>query len=188
MPTAPTIASIIGGLQVQEALKLLHGLPVSAGEALVWNGVANNFYKTAFQRRDGCLSHETYPEPVELSLSAAEATADDLFAATASHFGGSRALSLSLDRDLVVSLDCECGHSRRVMRPQQLVGSADAKCPRCDYSARPRMEHSIDAGTPLAKESLATLGIPSYDIVRVANSRDEHVFLLVDDRKTSQMP
>src|SRR5205823_4042886 len=65
VPTAPTIASMIGGLQVQEALKLLHGLPVSAGEALVWNGVANNFYKTAFQRRDGCLSHETYPEPAE---------------------------------------------------------------------------------------------------------------------------
>src|SRR5205085_7325237 len=43
VPTAPTIASMIGGLQVQEALKLLHGLPVSAGEALVWNGVANHF-------------------------------------------------------------------------------------------------------------------------------------------------
>ena len=30
--TAATIASMIGGLQVQEALKLLHGLPVSAGD------------------------------------------------------------------------------------------------------------------------------------------------------------
>src|SRR4030095_15143012 len=58
VPTAPTIASMIGGLQVQEALKLLHGLPVSAGEAMVWNGVANNFYKTAFQRRENCLSHD----------------------------------------------------------------------------------------------------------------------------------
>ena len=28
VPTAPTIASMIGGLQVQETLKLLHGLPV----------------------------------------------------------------------------------------------------------------------------------------------------------------
>ena len=56
--------------QVQEALKLLHGLPVSAGEGLIWNGEANHFYKTAFQRREDCLSHETYPEPIELPLSA----------------------------------------------------------------------------------------------------------------------
>ena len=33
VPTAPTIASIVGGLQVQEALKLLHGLPSAEGTA-----------------------------------------------------------------------------------------------------------------------------------------------------------
>ena len=183
VPTAPTIASMIGGLQVQEALKLLHGLPVSGGEALVWNGVANNFYKTAYQRREDCLSHDTYPEPVELQLSAAESTADDLFAVAAKHFGGKGELTLSLDRDLVVALDCACGHSRPVMRPQQLVGAADAKCPKCDHDARPRLEHSIDAGTPLAKETLASLGIPPYDIVRVADDQGEEMFLLVGDRE-----
>src|SRR4051794_528520 len=98
VPTAPTIASMIGGLQVQEALKLLHGLPVSSGEALVFNGVANNFYKTKFQRRDDCLSHETYAEPIELPLSAAAATADELFRAAAEHFPLTVPLNLSLDR------------------------------------------------------------------------------------------
>jgi molybdopterin-synthase adenylyltransferase len=182
VPTAPTIASLIGALQVQEALKLLHGLPVDAGQALVWNGQANNFYKTAYQRREDCLSHDTYPEPIELPLSAAENTADDLFAAAASHFGGKRELTLSLDRDLVVSLDCACGNSRRVMQPQQLVGASDAKCPQCDQTAKPRLEHSIDASTPLAKERLAALGIPPYDIVRVADDQSEQVFLLAGDR------
>jgi adenylyltransferase/sulfurtransferase len=182
VPTAPTIASMIGGLQVQEALKLLHGLPVSAGEALVWNGVANNFYKTAYQRRENCLSHDTYPEPIELPLAAAQSTADDLFAAATSHFDGNRDLTLSLDRDLVVSLDCACGHSRSVMKPQQLVGAADAKCPKCDHDARPRLEHSINAATTLAKEKLSALGVPPYDIVRVADEQCENVFLLAADQ------
>jgi adenylyltransferase/sulfurtransferase len=182
VPTAPTIASMIGGLQVQEALKLLHGLPVSAGEALVWNGVANNFYKTAYQRRENCLSHDTYPEPIELPLSSAESTPDDLFVAAATHFGGKRELTLSLDRDLVVSLDCACGHSRPVMKPQQLVGAADAKCPKCDHDARPRLEHSINAGSMLAKERLSALGVPPYDIVRVADDQCENVFLLAADQ------
>ena len=39
VPTAPTIASMMAALQVQEALKLLHGMPVAAGSALVFTMV-----------------------------------------------------------------------------------------------------------------------------------------------------
>ena len=68
VPTAPTIASMMAALEVQEALKLLHGMPVAAGSALVYNGVANQFYSTKLPFRDDCLSHETYPAAVELPL------------------------------------------------------------------------------------------------------------------------
>src|SRR5687768_6355711 len=163
VPTAPTIASMIGGLQVQEALKLIHGLPVDEGQALVWNGQANNFYKTAYQRKDDCLSHDTYDEPIELPLTASS-TAGDLLAAAAATFAGKKELTLHLDRDLVVSLDCACGNKRRVMQPQQLVGAGEAKCPACGQTAKPMLEHSIDSGDALAKEKLSTLGIPPYDI------------------------
>jgi hypothetical protein len=72
------------------------------------------------------------------------------------------------------------------MRPQQLVGAADAKCPKCDHDARPRLEHSIDAGTSLANEKLASLGVPPYDIVRVADDQGEEMFLLAGDRNVGQ--
>src|SRR5258706_12978983 len=113
---------MIGGLQTQEALKLIHGMPVDSGEALVFNGNANNFYKTKFQHREDCLSHETYPQPVELELSNA-ATARELFAAVKEHFPSDSAapaeLFLHLDRDLVVSVHCsECDLDRPIMRPQ----------------------------------------------------------------------
>jgi molybdopterin/thiamine biosynthesis adenylyltransferase len=191
VPTAPTIASMIGGLQVQEALKLIHGLPVDEGQALVWNGQANNFYKTAYQRKEDCLSHDTYDEPIELPLTAAEASADDLFAAAAPHLGmearsvseGAPHLTLHLDRDLVVSLDCACGSKKSILKPQQLVGAGEAVCEQCGQVAKPDLEHSIDAGTPLAKEKLLTLGIPPYDIVRVASDIEEKVFLLAGDRE-----
>ena len=70
------------------------------------------------------------------------------------------------------------------MQPQQLVGASDAKCPACGQTAKPRLEHSIDAGTPLAKEKLSALGIPPYDIVRVATIRRRQVFLLAGDRES----
>jgi molybdopterin-synthase adenylyltransferase len=60
VPTAPTIASVIGGLQAQEALKMLHGIETMPGEALVFNGTANQLYRTRFPFREDCLSHETW--------------------------------------------------------------------------------------------------------------------------------
>jgi adenylyltransferase/sulfurtransferase len=182
VPTAPTIASMIGGLQTQEALKLIHGMPVASGQALVFNGIANTFYNTAFQRREDCLSHDTYEEPIELPLSAKENTAADLFRAAQPHLGEGP-MQLALDRDLVVALECiECGANRPVMKPQQLVGMADSKCPQCCQQCRPQLEHTITSDSPLAQEKLAALGIPPYDIVRVESDGREQVFLLAGDR------
>jgi adenylyltransferase/sulfurtransferase len=183
VPTSPTIASIIGGLQVQEALKILHGLPVESGTAMIFNGVTNQFYKTAFQRKDDCLSHETYPEPIEISLSAAKASAEQLFAAAKNEFDGVRELTLLLDRDLVVSLECACSALRSVMKVQQHVDAAEAICRDCGQVAKPHFVHAISAGCAWAKEPLSRLGIPAYDIVRVGDGNMERMFLLAGDRQ-----
>ena len=183
VPTAPTISSMIGGLQTQEALKLIHGMPVADGAALVFNGAANRFYETKFQRREDCLSHETYPEPIELPLSA-ENTAAELFAAVQEHTGGAESLVLSLDRDLVVALRCDqCDLSQPVLRPLQLVGIHEAVCQQCGQTARPDIEHTIAADSQLAQEKLQALGVPAYDIVRIGSPQGEMVFLLAGDRQ-----
>jgi adenylyltransferase/sulfurtransferase len=182
VPTAPTISSIVAGLQVQEALKLLHGLPTAPGAALVFNGLSNQFYTTKYQRREDCLSHETYPEPVDTPFSAQKTTARELFGFVRER-GGSGKLRLELDRDLVVALDCAaCGQSRKIMRPQQKVTMRDAVCPNCGEQAKPRMVHSIAEDDPLANETLATLGVPSFDIVRVVSDQHEYFLLLGGDR------
>jgi adenylyltransferase/sulfurtransferase len=182
VPTAPTISSMIGGLQTQEALKLIHGMPVAEGAALVFNGVANRFYQTQYPRREDCLSHETYPEPVELPLSNRN-TAAELFAEAERH-GATGDVALVLDRDLVVSLRCEkCDTAQPVLRALQLVSIGEAKCPRCGETARPDLEHTLTPDSPLARERLATLGVPPYDIVRLTTADQEHVFLLAADRQ-----
>lgn len=183
VPTAPTISSIIAGMQVQEALKLIHGLPVEAGTACVFNGITNQFYKTAFQRREDCLSHETYPEPVRLPLAAATHSANDLFAALAAKCEIGGVMRLELDRDLVVSTSCaHCQIEQRIMKPQQLVGVQHAICGKCGQTAKPKLEHSIASGSELANETLAALGVPCYDIVRVETSGGEKLVLLANDR------
>ena len=160
VPTAPTIASMIAALEVQEALKLLHGLPVQAGAAFVFNGESNNFYTTRFQRREDCLSHETYPAPTGVPLGSASRAAELLKAV-----GGT---SVLLDRDLLVSLSCPpCGTIKPILRPLILVSQKEGMCPKCGQAMRPEIIHEIDGAGPLAKEPLKNLGVPSFDIVKV---------------------
>jgi adenylyltransferase/sulfurtransferase len=175
------VASIVGGLQVQEALKLLHALPVDAGQALVFSGEANGFYKTALPRREECLSHETYGEPIALALSAEEATAKDLLAAAKTYLGSGE-LRLLLDRDLVVSFECACGHSWPVMRVRERVNVVSARCERCGREARPRFVHAVEEHSPLIEHRLMELGVPRYDVVRVAAGEEGKVFLLAGDQ------
>lgn len=183
VPTAPTISSIIAGMQVQEALKLIHGLPVESGTACVFNGITNQFYKTAFQRRDDCLSHETYPEALELPLAAETHSANDLFAVLGARCEIAGAMRLELDRDLVVAVVCaRCESEQRIMKPQQLVGMKHAICPKCGQTSKPMLTHSIDSESELAGETLATLGIPPYDIVRVETPVGEKLVLLANDK------
>jgi molybdopterin-synthase adenylyltransferase len=187
VPTAPTIASMIGGWQTQEALKLIHGMPVGQGEALVYNGVTNGLYRTRFQRREDCLSHETYAPVVELPLQAGEHTVEELFAALRAlgdeAAADRRPLRVMLDRDLLVSVQCDtCGLERAVMKPLPLAGMSEGICAQCQKPGRLQLAHCVDSGTELAGHRLAELGIPPYDVVRVAGGGDERFVLLSDDR------
>lgn len=183
VPTAPTISSMIGALQTQEALKMIHDMPVASGEALVYNGVANQFYKTKFQHREDCLSHETYPEPLELPLQSEQVTAKELFVKVAEATGDEGPWRLTLVRDLVVELHCQkCEHRKTVMRPMQAVGMRDAECEHCGETARPEMAHQVEENSSLAEATLAALGVPSYDIVVVEGSDKTHYVLLAGDR------
>jgi adenylyltransferase/sulfurtransferase len=180
VPTAPTIASMMAALQVQEALKLLHGLPVAAGTAFVYNGVGNQFYATRLPRREDCLSHETYPEPVELALSN-RSTVGELFEAARAHVVGP--LALALDRELVVAFECpRCDRREAVLRPRIKVKAGDAVCAGCGEPARPEFASAVEESSPLVDQPLGRVGIPPYDIVRVDGPSGSGFFLLTGDR------
>ena len=170
VPTAPTIASIIGGLQAQEALKLLHDLPTADGSALVFNGAANQFYQTRYQHREDCLSHETFDSITEVSLAVnttLESIADEL--QQRHRFKVDR---LELDRDFVTEFLCSgCSVSQNVMRPLPNVNFEESRCPNCQQPMVPQMTHSITLDEVMARHPLSELGIPDNDIVRIHGYR-----------------
>lgn len=182
VPTAPTIASMIGAWQVQEALKILHELPVEGGVAHVYNGASNQTYTTRFQAKEDCLSHETFEPITSLAISSTTHTADDLFSAARERFSGESSLELVLDRDLVLALDCACGATKPIGRARAAVKMSEAKCPSCGETMHPRMQHVIAAGSELASRMLCELGVPPYDVVRISDGHSEAYFALDADR------
>ncbi len=182
VPTAPTIASIIGGLQVQEALKLIHKLPAATGSALVFNGAANQFYQTRFPRREACLSHETYDPIIELPVGH-RSTVRELIERVAVHGGiAPESLTLMLDRDFLVELVGRDEHtSRKIERPLSQVGSRDGLSDTGE-PLLPKTICAIDLQSPYAARSLSDVGIPNYDIVRVGNEEVVYFVLLGEDR------
>ena len=192
VPTAPTIASIIGGLQVQEALKLIHGLPAAEGTALVFNGAANQFYQTKYPYREDCLSHETYEDILELPVSVETTTVKQLFEAVAQLDDDCRSPSdvssyrLELDRDFLTQLVCRsCDSQTEVNQPLCKVGSRDGLCNSCGQALQPDTTCEISADSVLAGKNLGDLGIPSYDIVKVSNDDSIFCVLLAGDEAGS---
>ncbi len=176
VPTAPTISSIIAGIQTQEALKLIHGMAVHAGAGMVFNGVANNFYITNYQRRADCLSHETYGNPTDVLLGA-----DDSVESLLETVGGS---ALLLDRDLLVDVHCPtCGIRKEIHRPLAAVTMREGKCGKCRAVMRTNIVHSVEAGTPLALKTLREVGVPPFDIVKIVRGKDGVYARLGRDRE-----
>ncbi len=180
VPTAPTIASIIGGLQAQEALKLIHGLPTDAGTAMVFNGVANQFYKTRYPFREDCLSHEYYDAPLSLSLSAKRSTVGELLEAVASETGHA-CEAIELDRDFLVRLSCNtCKTNHEINRPRNSVNMKLAICNDCNDVMSQDAISEIAPGQ-FNERNLAEMGIPDYDIVKVRTNQGLVFVLLADD-------
>ena len=159
---------------------------IAAGSAMVFNGVANAFYTTKYQHKEDCLSHDTWPAARDVPLRAAGATASELFELVRDQIDGDGELTISLERDLVVSIECAaCGSSRRVMKPRQVVAMGEATCRECGELARPEMVHVVEQGSPLADERLTDLGIPAYDVVRITCGEEEGAFKLSGDREAA---
>ena len=141
VPTAPTIASIIGGMQVQEALKLIHSLPTDEGSAMVFNGAANQYYKTKFTPKKDCLSHEIYENVVESDLTN-RSTLQEVCQSL-----GFESATLTLDRDFLVRLNCRtCDTHKPIERPLCQVGSSEGVCETCEQPLHPETICEVSSG------------------------------------------
>ena len=168
VPTTPTIASIIGGLQVQEALKLIHGHEVDGGSGLIFNGLTNEFLPANFPINERCLNHNPLKSIIATGSSVADSTLGEMLNMAEKKLGSGAVIRM--DFDLVSRVTCACGYSRKTLKRLDKLGSDELKCPKCKKLMQPDITSTIGKATPwFMDKTLSQAQIPPFHIITARN-------------------
>ncbi|HSB02093.1 MAG TPA: ThiF family adenylyltransferase [Anaerolineales bacterium] len=180
VPTTPTIASIIGGMQSQEALKIIHDMPIEPGKVTHFNGLTNVMHTTAYVPREECESHWTYGEVTELPARAERTTLQDLIRIARSDLG--EHAIIELDQELVTSLECpNCHTMEQVLQPMSAITFEAGHCPTCGILRDAQFTHVITGEENFLHRTLSSVGVPPLHILRAQNGVEYRFYELTGD-------
>jgi adenylyltransferase/sulfurtransferase len=183
-PTTPTISSIIAGVQCQEAVKLLHGLPTIAGRGWTFNGHSADGYLIEYQRKEDCYSHETLDELVDVEAGVDELTVRSLYEMVRKRLGADA--SVETAREIVHKLVCpRCQSSTEVFCGPNRVRPSDSECQDCRSDDSPPVRREVVTAFRLdehwAERTLRQVGIPPFDVLLARSPRAFVGFRLCGD-------
>lgn len=188
-PTTPTTSAVIAGIQVQEAVKLIHSLspprsrsgavPASpnpalrtlAGKGFFFDGAAYDCFTIQYTRRDDCLSHETFDNIIESDLTSSS-TLTDVLDEAERHLGVPGIIDLPCE--MVTELRCSrCETSQAFYRLLRSVDVDQARCPACGEMRTPEVAYEYRRGLPFGSMALAQLGFGIMDVIPARNGDAE---------------
>ena len=183
VPTVSTMGSIIAALQVQEGLKILHGLlrEERAGTRLVVNCETNDVYPTRADRKEDCLGHFRFGEVTRVpAWSHRTTTANDLLERYRTETGDVG--HVRLGRDIVIGLRCGiCNQEESWTVPLRAVDVERARCPVCDRVREPITTNVVTDRVPWSSWPLAKLSIPPLEILEVRGPQEYRWYELTGD-------
>lgn len=165
VPTSPTIASVIGGLQAQIGVRALHGLDVPSGKRLGLYGLSDVFFEIQLSKSDDCGLHsaaDPLPDLVQRLETSPTANLSEVLA-QAKHQWNASALSWNFDRDLTVGFSCtSCGKSVEFVGIQgKYAGTAECAC---GGALKPQIATSYSGEEHWGTKTFRELGFPDQHI------------------------
>jgi len=187
-PTTSVIASVIGAVQVEEALKLLHHEALASGELTSLCGKMFYYEGEHLTTRvaefkaydDSCSEHECW-EPVVYTTVTPSVTIEEALASIRQELNA-QSVTVSLMNDCYVDYVVErsTDHRTYVMCPGRSVEDyieQDDALRGVPFSGLYQHEYrSVDQTFPYQEKTLAQLGVPANDILHVV--ADDTVFYL----------
>jgi len=180
--TTPTISSVIAGIEVQEAVKLLHGMPTLAGSGFVFEGLNHTSYKVEYTANLDCMSHFTFADVVELPQKSSELTLEDLRQLGVKDLGAVDVV-VEFSRDIVQELECpQCGGKEERYVPVGSIRYEEGRCPRDGQMRVVKTIHSYSGSEGFAGRTLHKIGLPLYDVFSVRSAEAEKAYLIAGDK------
>lgn len=164
VPTTPTTASIIAGIQIQEAVKLLHGLPTLSGQGFVFDGLNHQSYTVTYSRQAECSSHESDEPVVPLPWQTDATTVGQLLERIRMDLGSEAVIEFN--NDLLAGLTCEkCDVTEPLLSSLGKIKESQGRCPKCHEHRTPQIYHTIDGTESFFDRTLAEIGVPPWDVI-----------------------
>jgi adenylyltransferase/sulfurtransferase len=179
IPTTPTISSVIAGIQVQEAVKILHNLPSLAGRGFVFEGLHHTSYVVEYTENQDCLSHYVLDRIVRIPERSENITLDQLLQRARIDLGTNDVV-IEFSRDIIQKLVCpSCGAEEELFTPVGAVTRQQGLCPRDGHMRVVQTLSGYHCEPELAQRSLNHLGLPLFDIF-TARSLDAEISYCID--------
>lgn len=163
-PTTPTTASIIGAIQAQEVVKLLHGKSALSGRGYVFDGKDFEGYRVGYPVNPDCPWHDGAIDVEPAPALTLHSTLRDVWQAADKRLG--RVDALEFARELVDVVRCpDCVGQRRLLAPAETVSAHDLLCEQCQTECAPTFLHGIGGDSDLLDHQLSQLHFPTWDII-----------------------
>lgn len=177
IPTTPTIASIIGGIEVQEAIKYLHkqnDLLLLDGKGFVYNGITNDSYIIEYQVKEDCNSRYTFGDIQILNKDFNDVKLSDIKEFGVREFGED--FTIDFNNEIVYRLsDDEAGISKEFFANLNLLKPSDIK--EGKKILKIDTFHSINTNSEifetLSGKTLSELHVPVNDILILRKGNSE---------------
>lgn len=177
IPTTPTISSIIGGIQVQEAVKLIHGLPTLAGRGFIFEGMNHSSYVVEYTENRDCMSHYSVKEIVHLPESSHQLTLRSLRERAQADLEA-KDVVIELSRDVIHKFVCpSCHEEEEKFAPVGSIPFADARCARDGHLRSVISVHSYSGVEEIGERRLSELGVPRFDVFTARAGEREIAYL-----------
>lgn len=193
--TTPISASIIGAIQVQEAMKVIHGQDKApegfrtlSGRMLHYEGMTNtmNIYKHTSWKKN-CLAHETWTNVLEGAGMSSEMTVENALARL-HEITGSDFVEINLRNnkfvDFIVADDID--KEFEVMMPDSKLENHILHTPelrKLSYRTKflKSFHENIGSDFPYKNLTLRQIGVPPFDVIQVTSGDGLHYVELSDD-------
>jgi UBA/THIF-type NAD/FAD binding protein len=196
--TTPISASIVGAVQAQEAMKVIHldsyeddKLPFTTLQGKMWRyeGLTNttNTYKFASWKKS-CLAHEQWMPILDGKNMTADMTVGEALKEL-KHICGVEAVEINLMNNKFIEAIISDSPEKefKVMIPESQLDdfiSSDSEMRKLSYKTlfHKKFHENIDSYFPFQELTLRQIGIPYYDVIKVATEKGEFYVELSADK------